>query len=92
MTNLQEYQAGTNPKLAASVLRISSVEVSGGDIVVTFPSVLGKTYRLEQRANLSDNWTVLSDNIPGTGSPISVSDVEAADQNARRFYLISVMP
>jgi hypothetical protein len=92
MTNLQEYQAGTNPKQASSVLRIIDVEISGGDVVVTFPSVLGKTYRLEQRASLGDTWMLLSDNIAGTGSPIGVLDVEAADQNLKRFYRITVMP
>ena len=92
MTNLQEYQAGTDPKSAASVLRIASIGISGGDVVITFPSVLGKTYRLEERTELSGSWMLLSDNISGTGSPISVADVEAADQNLKRYYRVSVMP
>ena len=92
MTNLQEYLAGTNPMQATSVLRITSVQISGGDVVVTFPSVLGKTYRLEQRSNITDSWMLLTDNIVGTGSPIGVVDVEAADQNLKRFYRITVMP
>jgi hypothetical protein len=92
MTNLQEYLAGTNPMQATSVLRITSVQISGGDVVVTFPSVLGKTYRLEQRTNLTDTWMLLTDNIAGTGDLIGVPDVEAADQNLRRFYRITVMP
>jgi hypothetical protein len=92
MTNLQEYEAGTNPMQASSVLRISSVEISGGDVVITFPSLLAKTYRVEQRAGLGDTWMLLSDNIAGTGSPIGVVDVEAADQNLKRFYRVTVMP
>ena len=92
LTNLQEYEAGTDPKSATSVLRITGIGISGGDVVITFPSVLGKTYRLEQRAQLSDTWMLLSDNISGTGSPISVADVEAADQNLKRYYRVSVMP
>jgi len=58
---------------------------------VTFPSLLGKSYRVEQRTNLSDSWMLLSDNIAGTGSPIAVADVEAADQNLKRFYRVTVM-
>jgi Bacterial TSP3 repeat len=92
MNNLQEFLAGTDPKSSSSALRISSVDASGGDIVITFPSALGKTYRLEQRSDLGQSWMLLSDNIPGSGSPISVSDVEAADQNLKRFYRITVMP
>jgi len=92
MTNLQEYEAGTDPKSASSVFRITAVDISGGDVVITFPSVLGKTYRLEQRGSLSENWMLLSDNIAGTGSPIAIADVEAADQNLNRFYRVSVLP
>jgi len=92
MTNLQEYQAGTDPKSASSVLRITSVQISGGDVVVTFPSNLGETYRLEQRNSINAAWSVVSDNIHGTGSPISVPDVEAADQNSSRFYRVGVVP
>ena len=92
LTNFQEYQAGTNPNSAASVLKITSVGIAGGDVIVNFDSVLGKTYRLEQRANSSMDWSVLADNIAGTGSQLSVADVEAADQNLRRFYRITVLP
>ena len=92
MTNLQEYLAGTNPKSANSVLRITSIQISGGDVVISFPSVLGKTYQVEQRSGLSDTWMSLSDNIAGSGGPISVADVEAADQNLKRFYRVTIMP
>ena len=92
MINLDEYRAGTDPRVLASVLRISSVEISGGDAVITFPSVFGKTYRLEQRPGLTDSWSILSDNIAGTGDTVSVPDVEAGDQYPKRFYRVVVMP
>jgi hypothetical protein len=92
MTNLQEYQAGTNPRSAASVLRINSVEKSGGDIVVTFPSVVGKTYRVEASPGVTGAWFILSDNLHGTNDLISVSDVEATDQGQQRFYRVGVTP
>lgn len=92
LTNLQEYQAGTDPNAAVSVLRARSIAVSGGDVIVTFDSVLGKSYRLEQRSSMGAAWSLLTDNIPGTGSAISVADVEAADQNTRRYYRVIVTP
>jgi len=92
VTNLQEYLAGTDPRASNSVLRIISIGISGGDVVINFPSVFGKSYRAEQRSQLSDDWSLLSDNIVGTGGSISVTDVEAADQNAIRFYRVTVMP
>jgi hypothetical protein len=92
MTNLQEYQAGTNPHSAASVLRVSSVDKSGGDIVIAFPSVIGKTYTVEQGASVAGPWFVLSDNLPGTNDLVNVIDVEAADEAQQRFYRVTVAP
>jgi hypothetical protein len=92
MTNRQEYQAGTNPRSAASVLRVASVTRSGGDIVLSFPSVFGKTYRVEQATDMSGPWVTLSDSILGTGNLVTISDVEAADDYARRFYRVVLIP
>jgi hypothetical protein len=92
MTNLQEYLAGTNPKSPASVLRITSIDRAAADIVLAFPSVFGKTYRVEQSPSVSGPWTTLTDNLPGTGDLINVEDVEGADANVRRFYRVLVTP
>jgi len=92
MTNAQEFAAGTDPNSAASVLRVSQIQPGGNDIVVSFPSVLGKTYRLEYSDTLqSGSWVTLQNNIAGTGNPISVTDVGGAGQ-ARRFYRIVLIP
>jgi hypothetical protein len=92
MTNLQEYLAGTDPRSPTSVLRVNSVERSGGDIVITFPSVLGKIYSVEQSANVTGPWALLSDNLPGTGDLLNVIDVEATDEAQERFYHVIVTP
>jgi hypothetical protein len=88
MTNRQEYIAGTDPRSAASVLRIKSLEKSGGDIALTFESVLGKTYSVEQATNPDGPWFTLTDNILGTGDIVSALDVEAVDQNQQRVYRV----
>ena len=90
LSNVQEYQAGTDPNSAVSVLRITAIQTAGGDVVITFPSVFGKTYRVEQRTDLSVSWMTLSENIHGTGSAVSITDVEAVDQEQRRFYRVVV--
>lgn len=92
MTNLKEYLAGTNPRSATSVLRVSSLEKSGGDIVIGFPSVLGKTYSVEESVSPAGPWTLLSDNLLGSGDILTVVDVEAADDNRERYYRVSVKP
>jgi hypothetical protein len=92
MTNLQEYIAGTDPRSALSILRVHSIERSGGDIVLTFPTVFGKTYAIENAPSVSGAWVTLTDNIPGTGDFVPALDVEGADNSSQRFYHIIVAP
>jgi autotransporter-associated beta strand protein len=90
MTNAQEYAAGTNPNSSASALKVSQIQPSGSDIIVSFPSVTGKTYRVEWSSTLpSGSWTVVQSGIAGTGSTIQVTDTNAAAQ-PRRFYHVIV--
>jgi hypothetical protein len=92
MTNYQEYLAGTNPNSGASALWIQSIQVDDGDIVISFPSVFGKKYRVDRRDDLAAAWMPLTDNVPGTGDVVTVTDVEAADDAAHRFYRVVVAP
>jgi hypothetical protein len=88
--NVEEYVAGTDPTSSTSVLRISSLDVSGDDIVVSFPTVSGKTYRLEGSDTLEgDSWTIVQDDIPGTGDIVQVVDPEAS-AHPSRFYRVVV--
>jgi|GEM_PF-1086470 len=89
-TNTQEYTAGTDPNNAASVLRVTDLAVGGGNITVSFPTVSGKTYRVERSDTLkSGSWTILQDNIAGTGGVVQIADPGAATQS-RRFYRIVI--
>jgi autotransporter-associated beta strand protein len=89
MTNAQEYAAGTDPKNAGSALRVSNIAFSGNDVVVSFPTVLGKTYRLERSGSLqAGSWTTVQANIAGTGGVVQLTDAGAAAQS-RRFYRIT---
>jgi hypothetical protein len=91
-TNLQEFKAGTDPKSATSRFRISSVVPNAGNYQISFPSVLGKTYRLEYRDDLvTGNWTTLTDQNLGTGATIQINDPSAAGLT-KRFYRLSLEP
>jgi hypothetical protein len=59
-----------------------------GDVVISFSSVFGKKYRVDQRGDLSSAWMPLTDNIDGTGDVVGITDVEAGDDNAQRFYRV----
>src|SRR5207253_263329 len=51
LSNLSEWLAGTNPTNAASVLRLTVAKTNNG-VVLRWPSVAGKTYRLERATDL----------------------------------------
>ncbi len=91
-TNLQEYLAGTDPQSAASVLR-ATISVSGSDIMISFPSVTGRTYSVEEANSpaTSGAWTTIQGGIAGTGNTIAVTDT-GAGANPPRFYRVRVMP
>lgn len=90
-SNAAEFAAGTHPLQSASTHRIGAVAASGSDFVITFPSVYGRSYRVERSDNLADSnsWTVVQDNLPGTGSMVSATDPGAALE-PRRFYRVIV--
>jgi len=89
-TNLQEFTAGTDPNNRSSSLGITKTQTLGSDMVVSFPSVLGKLYRVEYSDTLqSGSWSPLQDHVIGTGVIIQVTDPGAASVR-KRFYRIVV--
>jgi hypothetical protein len=90
LANAQEFAAGTDPNSAASALRVSQIQATGNDLVVSFATVVGKTYSVEWSDTLLNNsWTVLQSGIAGTGGLVQITDPNAAAQ-PKRFYRISV--
>jgi hypothetical protein len=89
-TNTQEFISGTNPNNSSSLLRISQMQTSGNNMNLSFPTVSSRTYRLERSDTLlGGSWITVQDNIPGTGSPVQVTDPNIANQE-KRFYRIVV--
>ena len=92
LTNGQEFFAGTDPTVANSVLRISSVTKSSADLQIGFPSVLGKTYRIDYKSGLvAGTWIPLVDGIVGTGADLQITDPGALGL-ANRFYRLTLEP
>ncbi len=88
-TNAQEFTAGTDPNDRTSSLRIAQMAANGNDLLVSFPTVLGKTYRLDCSATLQvGSWTTVQDNISGTGLAIQVTDPGGATQPVRFYRLV----
>ncbi len=86
-TNFQEYIAGTNPKDPASRVTLSIVSLSsttGAEL--SFPSVVGKSYSVQVRKDLSPAvlWDKLT-SLNAVSTQTSVQDTNAIGK-AMRFY------
>jgi hypothetical protein len=91
-SNLQEFLAGTDPNNAASVLHLSGVSINGPDILVSFTTVQGVTYRLDTRSSFgSGYWSILADQLLGTGGLLQLTDPGAATLPAG-FYRLEARP
>jgi hypothetical protein len=88
----RSIRAGTDPTNAASVFRVSAMSVNGSDVLLDFPTVAGKTYRLERSDSLlNGSWTPVQENIAGNGGTIQLTDT-ADSLQTKRFYRIVVVP
>ena len=65
---------------------------SGDTFLISFPSQIGQTYRVERSVSLSPAaWTPVADNVPGTAGAIQIPDTGALLQ-AQRFYRAVILP
>ena len=64
---------------------------TGDSFVISFPSQVGQTYRVERSESLSPAaWSSVADNMPGTGASIQVPDT-AVSLQAQRFYRVVIL-
>lgn len=89
-TNMQEFIAGTDPNNPSSLLRIDQLKKSGNDMRVSFPTVSGRTYRVERTEKLANgSWTTVLGGIPGTGNVVQITD-SGGGNHVTCFYRIVV--
>jgi hypothetical protein len=73
-------------------LRITSLTVTGSNAVITFVTTTNKPYRVEYRDALTaGTWQTLTNQVLGTGNPVSVIDPGAAGL-PQRFYRVGLVP
>jgi hypothetical protein len=85
----QDYIAGLNPTNAASQFGVWPLFLPGQTPQILFSTVVGRTYRLETATSLT-NWTVLRDNMPGTGGNILYIDNRNLSGLQSVFYRVGV--
>jgi subtilisin family serine protease len=93
-SDLAEWVAGTNPTNAASCLRLNiSPPISTNGLIISWPSVAGKTYRIERTTNLLAGFkTLVRSNITATPPTNHERDTSALGSSAQYFYRVGVDP
>jgi len=82
-------QVATNPNLTN---QISAIEVLGSDVLVTIPSMFGKTYQLQySNSMVPTNWLDVGSSTNGIAAPLTVIDSGGALQ-PQRFYRFDITP
>jgi hypothetical protein len=72
--------------------RIASLGFSGGNLQLVFTTVAKQFYRVETTDSLAaPSWSLLTNNVPGTGGAVSVTDPTASAQ-VQRFYRVRQLP
>jgi hypothetical protein len=89
-SNLAEFIAGTSPKNAGSVLRLSPA-TDGARLTLTWPTVAGRRYRLRVSDSLAPaSWREATEVVTGTGTAMNFAEA-AADGASERFYQVVVV-
>jgi hypothetical protein len=69
-----------------------SLSRSGNNLLIAFPTVTNQKYRVERSSNLaSGTWSIVADNIVGTGSTVQITD-SGAGSSAQAFYRVDTLP
>ncbi len=93
LTDAAEFQAGTDPTNAGSILRVITLSSpQSGPVQIFWSAVSGKTYRVQFKATVSDpTWTNLDGDVTATDeSGYKVDPLAGATE--QRYYRILVVP
>lgn len=94
LTNLEEYQAGTDPQNAASRLFLEVVRGDDGTLALRFPTVGGRRYRVERTAALGgvqSGWGIVEDEVSGRGIPVRIP-IDPGPEGGAGFYRVRLLP
>jgi hypothetical protein len=74
-------------------LRIQSIQRTGADILITLATGSNRQYRIESATDLlAGDWLPLTNNVAGTGGPVTIIDAGAATNFTQRFYRAAIAP
>jgi hypothetical protein len=89
-TDRDEFLAGTNPTDDSSILRVVSISAPGGTArQLVWSSTAGRTYVVQFKDSLADNWSTLTGLVRANGSTATATDDSS---NSQRFYRVVMEP
>lgn len=86
--NGDEFKAGTDPTNSLSLLKISSAELQGNNLVIEWPVVAGKTYSLWSSSTLAQDSWILEES--GISSPGVMAVRSLPIDQTRNFFRVEV--
>jgi len=86
--NLQEQAAGTDPNAVNSVLKFTDIQVTGGNIGLSWKGGQSVRQVVQQAASLDSVWNAIYTNQP----PTAVSNSITIPASTARFFRIQVGP
>jgi hypothetical protein len=89
MSNAEEYTAGTDPRSAASALRLLSISVSPDQATLGWQSIADKQYVLEVASNVNGPWTDVSSTRASNST--TELNVNRNPSDAKLFYRVRVL-
>jgi hypothetical protein len=97
LTNLQEFQAGTDPTNNASALAVTAITREGNSLRITWKMGSGKTNALERLpgttgGSYSNNFTAIFTATNTVGSTTNYADIGAATNSSSRYYRVRLVP
>ena len=93
VTNFNEWPARTNPGDHTSYLHVTQTVVSGGNIYLTIPTVVGRQYTVEFTYCLAPAaWTPFGGILPGTGGTQTFPPIGPLGGIPQLFFRIGVGP
>jgi hypothetical protein len=90
-TNFDEFRAGTDPLDAESRFVVTTVEIIGNDVRVSWTATIGKTYQLQRADSPETNadWVNLGGTTSATTPIVSQLD-EGVAHDPRHFYRVII--
>jgi len=84
---IQNYGKPITPARVSPI----DIQISGPDVLLTFKTVLGRSYLVRGSDLLPSSWFPIAANVQGTGNPVTVRDSGGA-LYSRRFYDVVTTP